>query len=263
MPPAGAVICCASAQLEEIAMETPSRAATIASHLGVAGVILLILGPVAIQLGLVSPFLGFRGFLLGGLCGLVALVLGLVGLWRTRAATGREGRGRAGRGALLGALILAVILVGARGGRGVPAINDITTNPDDPPVFTNAGTLPGNEGRDLGYPGADFATAQRGAYPDLAPIRLELSLRDAFERAVRAAEALGWEVTYTNPPAGTLEATQTSRIFRFVDDIAVRMRVEGEGVTLVDVRSKSRVGRGDMGANAARIRAFRERLTAG
>ncbi len=56
-----------------------------------------------------------------------------------------------------------------------------------------------------------------------------------------------------------LEATQTSRIFRFVDDICVRLRPDGTA-TLIDVRSKSRVGQGDLGANAKRIRAFQQKV---
>ena len=60
--------------------------------------------------------------------------------------------------------------------------------------------------------------------------------------------------------AGTLLARQTSKVFRFVDDILVRVRPGDGGGALVDVRSKSRVGRGDMGVNAARIRAFTEKL---
>ena len=242
-------------------METPSRVATIASHLGVAGVLGLVVGPLAIQIGALSPFKGFRLFLLGGLCGLLALVLGAIGLWRTRASAGREGRGRALRGALLGAAVLALIASAAGSARSLPAINDITTNPDDPPVFVHAAQLPGNEGRDLSYP-ADFAAKQRAGYPTLPPIRLEASLPDAFQRCVRAAEALGWVITHHDPQGGTLEATETSRIFRFVDDISVRLRADG-AATVVDVRSKSRVGRGDMGANAKRIEAFRKQLTPG
>jgi uncharacterized protein (DUF1499 family) len=239
-------------------LETPSRVASFASQLGVAGVLALGAGPLAIKLGLASPFVGFRIFLLGGLFGLLAMVLGAVGFWRTRAATGREGRGRAVRAMLLGAAILALIVGAAGSARDLPRINDITTNPDDPPVFVFAARIPDNAGRDLGYP-ADFAAQQRAGYPDLAPLRLEADLADAHARAVRAAEALGWEITFDDPAAGQIEATSTSRIFRFVDDIAVRLRSEG-GVTLVDVRSKSRVGQGDMGANAKRIRAFQDQL---
>ena len=241
-------------------MEIPSRVATLASHLGIAGLLAAALGPLLVQLGLVSGFLGFRVFLLGGLCGLLALVLGAIGLWRTRAAAGREGRGRALRGALCGAAILALIVVAAGSGRGVPAINDITTNPADPPLFVHAAKLAGNEGRDLAYPGPSFAAQQQAGYPDLAPLRVELAPPDAYARSLAAAQALGWEVTYRDEAAGVLEATQTSRIFRFVDDIAVRLRGDGTG-TLIDLRSKSRVGRGDMGANAARIRAFQQQLT--
>jgi len=60
--------------------------------------------------------------------------------------------------------------------------------------------------------------------------------------------------------AGTLLARDTSKIFRFVDDIVVRVRPAENGGAIVDVRSKSRVGQGDIGANAARIRRFAERL---
>jgi uncharacterized protein (DUF1499 family) len=242
-------------------LETPSRVATLASYLGVAGVLAIVAGPLAIQIGALVPYKGFLVFLLGGLCGLLALVLGAIGLWRTRATTGREGRGRALRGAVLGAVILALIAGSAGSARGLPAINDITTNPDDPPIFVFAGQLPGNQGRDLSYP-VDFAAKQRAGYPDLAPIRLAMSVPDASQQCVRAAESLGWVITISNPIDGTMEATETSRIFHFVDDIAVRLRVDG-ATTVVDVRSKSRVGRGDMGANARRIEAFRKQLMPG
>jgi uncharacterized protein (DUF1499 family) len=250
-----------TAVTEGTPLENPSRVASLASHLGVAGVLALALGVIAIHLRAVSPFLGFRIFLLGGLCGLLALLVGALGLWRTRASTGREGRGRALRGALLGAAVLGLIVASAGSARGLPRINDITTNPDDPPLFVHAGSLPGNEGHDLAYPGASFAEQQRAGYPDLAPIVLPVAPPEAFERARRAAEALGWQVTHADAAAGLLEATETSRIFRFVDDIVVRLRADGAG-SVVDVRSKSRVGQGDMGANANRIRAFRSRITA-
>ena len=51
------------------------------------------------------------------------------------------------------------------------------------------------------------------------------------------------------------EAREVSRIFQFVDDIVVRVRPMATGA-VIDVRSKSRDGRGDLGENAKRIRAF-------
>ena len=86
----------------------------------------------------------------------------------------------------------------------------------------------------------------------------------ALERARRAAESLGWQVAEVRPPQneggeGRLEAREVSGLFRFVDDVAVRVR-PAEGGSRVDVRSKSRVGQGDVGANAKRIRAFKAAL---
>jgi uncharacterized protein (DUF1499 family) len=109
----------------------------------------------------------------------------------------------------------------------------------------------------MAYPEAEFAPLQKAAYPDLAPIRLEATLAESFRRAEAAIGELGWEITRSDPSGGNLEATKTSSIFRFVDDIAIRMRPDGSA-TIVDVRAKSRLGRGDLGANAAHIRAFQD-----
>jgi uncharacterized protein (DUF1499 family) len=56
-----------------------------------------------------------------------------------------------------------------------------------------------------------------------------------------------------------IEAYDTSALFRFVDDVAVRIR-GAEGGSVVDVRSTSRVGVSDLGANARRIRELALRL---
>ena len=57
-----------------------------------------------------------------------------------------------------------------------------------------------------------------------------------------------------------LRAEATSRIFRFVDDLELLRNQDGDRV---DVRSASRVGRGDMGVNRARVEKLREALVAG
>ena len=76
-----------------------------------------------------------------------------------------------------------------------------------------------------------------------------------MERAAALAAAQGWEVVDVNPEQGTVEATATTFWFGFKDDVVVRVRPEGSG-SKVDVRSISRVGLSDLGANAARIEAF-------
>lgn len=236
-----------------------SRIARLAGSLGIVAVVLFVGAPAGIQIGLLESFLGFRIFLLGALLGLVALLCGLLGLFFTRASARRAGRGRAALGAVLGALVVAAIAFMGRQGRGVPPINDITTNPDDPPVFVIALEDPANRDRDMGYPGASFAAQQRAGYPDLAPIAVALPPAEAFERTSALFERFGWHITRSDPQSGALEATDTSRLFHFVDDIVVRVRPQ-DGGSVVDVRSKSRVGRGDLGANAARIRRLRAGL---
>jgi hypothetical protein len=134
-------------------------------------------------------------------------------------------------------------------------INDFTTDVGDPPAFRHAGTLAANRGRDMSYPTA-FAPVQRGCCADLRPARLRLGTKDALARARAVAERSGWEITSADEEAGTLEAIATTPLFGFHDDIAIRVRPDGDGSSRVDVRSKSRDGKGDMGTNAARIRAF-------
>jgi uncharacterized protein (DUF1499 family) len=111
----------------------------------------------------------------------------------------------------------------------------------------------------MSYP-QDWVAIVQAAYPDLAPIQVNASPDAAFEAALAQAEAMGWTLTEQDPAAGTFEAEDRTALFRFVDDIRVRVRPDGSG-SVIDVRSKSRDGRGDIGANAKRIRAFRDGLS--
>lgn len=214
---------------------------------------LMLLGPVLAWLRVVPPLAGFGLFVLGGLAG---LVLGLVAL-------GRAVRGRGlNRGGVVALLTGTAFVVIAARSAGAPRINDFTTDLDDAPAFRNATTLAANQGRDMHYP-AGFVPAQRGCCPDLHPARLRGSTDDAFARARRVAEGMPtWTITVADPAAGTIEATATSRVFGFVDDIVIRVRPDGGGQSRVDMRSRSRDGKGDIGANAARIRQYIEAVEA-
>jgi uncharacterized protein (DUF1499 family) len=151
---------------------------------------------------------------------------------------------------VLGALAFAMPFQFVRQARAVPPINDITTDMANPPKYMTTARP---------YPGDEFARQQALAYPDIKPILLSVPPREAFERAVKAAEAMGWEVVGRDAAAGTLEAVDTTKWFGFKDDIAVRVTAV-EGGSRIDIRSKSRVGRSDIGTNARRIRAYAERL---
>jgi len=159
--------------------------------------------------------------------------------------------------AALGLLLLVGVAWGAMAGNGLPPINDITTDLADPPAFS-AATSEARGGGTLDYP-EGFATQVRDAYPDLQPIRTAYGPEQAFDGAVAAALTLGWTFTHRDPANGTFDARDTTRVFLFTDDITVRVRADGTGAR-IDVRSKSRDGRGDLGANAARIRRFAAEL---
>lgn len=207
--------------------------------------------------GVLSPMAGFTTFAAGCLAGgLFSTVVALVGLFLTRGGRDPEGRMRALVGLAIALGLLIVVLGAASTGGDAPPINDITTDLEEPPAFADADLVPDYRGRDMGYP-PEFVPVVRESYPDLAPHRVPDPPADAFLRAVRAAEGLGWDVVAKDGGAGAFYARDVSALFRFVDDVVVRVRPDGTG-SIIDVRSKSRDGRGDMGANAARIRAFQQ-----
>jgi uncharacterized protein (DUF1499 family) len=233
--------------------------AGVARAVGLLSTLAIAVGVGGASSGLLAGFVGFRIFGLGLLLGVAAVLFGIVGLVRTRSATGLRGSGRAWTGLLLGAGAVAILVLSAAPGAGLPPINDITTNTEDPPAFVAAPRHPENAGRAWELdPG--FVPQIREAYPDLKPMRLPEDPPEALGRVERAARELGWEIVEVAPEEGRLEAYEVTRVFRFVDDVVVRVR-PADGGSVVDVRSRSRDGRGDLGANAARIRAFRAELS--
>ena len=238
--------------MPDSAPKRPSRISTIAIVLAAISAGLPALGIAAIHIGLAPPMVGFGMFAMGCvLGGLLTLLLGIAALIVARGGTDPQGQRQAIMAVVLALGLFAIVYVAGRPGAGLPGINDITTNLDDPPAYT---TDPSGRDRDMSYPPA-FVEQVRAAYSDLQTLSVELSPSDAFARASAAAEALGWEITNSDAGAGILEASDTTAIFQFVDDVVVRIR-PGAGGAAVDVRSKSRDGGGDVGANAARIRAF-------
>ncbi len=131
--------------------------------------------------------------------------------------------------------------------RTTPPINDISTDIEDPPVFWFTVTP-------TDYP-ATNADLQRAAYPDVQPVELPLSFDEAFAAALALIEDHGWEALSADPAEGQIEAIARSRLFGFEDEVVVRV-TETDGGTRIDMRSRSRLGQIDRGANARRIKAF-------
>jgi signal transduction histidine kinase len=139
--------------------------------------------------------------------------------------------------------------------RSVPPINDITTDTDNPPAFVAILPLRAGAPVSARYPGAATADAQRAGYPDLHPFATSRPPREAFALALAAARTMAWQIIASDEAAGRIEATATTPWFGFTDDVVIRVASEGTG-SRIDVRSVSRVGRSDLGANARRIRDY-------
>jgi hypothetical protein len=143
--------------------------------------------------------------------------------------------------------------------RSVPPIHDITTDTLEPPEFIAILPLRAGAANPPGYAGEEVARLQQEAYPDIRSYRLDAGADIAFERALAAARKMGWEIVAADPATGRIEATVTTFWYGFKDDVVVRVGA-GNGGSVIDVRSKSRVGRSDLGANASRIRTYLETL---
>ncbi len=177
---------------------------------------------------------------------------------------GRSGAWSVAIGLIFGVLVWAWPFALMPAYLNLPRINDITTDTSSPPQFATLGKVRGPGANPASYPGAAYVRAQQQAYPDLRTIVVDRSAEEAFEiivDLVRGRRGLGWKVLVEDAPtakpmkAGHIEATERSMIVGFVDDIAIRV-TGSDREARIDVRSASRFGRHDFGANAARIRRF-------
>ncbi|HWH23228.1 MAG TPA: DUF1499 domain-containing protein [Allosphingosinicella sp.] len=193
-------------------------------------------------------------------------ILALIGLFLSR-RSGARGVGR--RNAL--ALAIALLFITFLGrqiyvARTVPAIHDISTDLKDVPEFRalrvredNLEKVPDMDRPELKAlsPEERWKAIHKEAYNDIEPVRVPWTVRETIIKAHSLAEERGWDIAHVDPARGTLEATETTRFFRFRDDVVVRARNDPDGKgTIVDMRSISRVGGSDVGVNAKRVKEF-------
>ncbi len=213
-----------------------------------------IIGPLLSHYEILTPFQGFKLFGCGLLMCLLAFIgLCVVGIWLHNL-----------RQILLYAvlslvpIILAVVfLVQAR---KFPPINDITTDLDNVPQFRQAQNLPENKARDLRYPEA-FRQIARASYADLKPFVSRLTPQELYARCLVIIKRHDdWTLTVSDPENLAIEGYVTSFTFHFKDDFVIKIQ-DSSGYGWLNMRSKSRDGKGDLGANAKRIRAFLSELS--
>jgi uncharacterized protein (DUF1499 family) len=140
--------------------------------------------------------------------------------------------------------------------RTVPPIHDITTDIENPPQFVHITATRRRTDHPLSYDGPEVAALQKKGYPDIGPIVVKAPAGRVFEASKQVLIAMGLEVIDAEPIQGRIEATDRSLLFGFEDDVVLRIVPGTDGTTRVDVRSKSRVGRSDLGINAGRVREF-------
>ena len=223
--------------------------------------IILVTGPlgykfsvVPLEPSLISLLVAVAGGVLVFVIGLVYLVIAI------RSDLGRN------RNLVLVSMILGLVPVGIMGPQmaaagDVPPIHDITTDTANPPAFVAIVPLRKNApngveyGASEAWPAEKLGATTMEAYPGLKPIESDLSVADAVDRTEATLQAMGLEIVAVDKEAGLVEATATTFWFGFKDDMVVRIVGDGEG-SRIDLRSMSRVGQGDVGANAARITDF-------
>lgn len=236
--------------------------AGVAFVFAMIAMLVIVAGVFSARIGLVPDLTGFGIFAIGQVLALLALLVSLLGLVRTRRNL-RTGRGKAIAAFVLSAVMLLPLAFFLPTALRVPPIHDITTDMQNPPEFTAIEVLRTDNENDLTYAGAPVAKLQQQAYPEIMPLTLPLSPAQAFEKAKAVATELGWKIVSANPETGQIEAVDETALFGFKDDIAIRISTDETNAAKIDVRSASRVGQSDLGANAKRIERFLQALQEG
>ncbi len=241
--------------------ESPARSKMTGVALTVSTVatLILIAAPLGSREGLYHFRTGFAmmaaatgGAALGGVLALSVLIMtARAKQWRSFSI--------AGFALVLSLVTVAIPLALKQKAQSVPAIHDITTDTGFPPAFVAILERRKDAANPPAYAGPEAAALQKQAYPDVEPLLLQVPVSGAYELALQAAHDSGWEIVAVSQVEGRIEATDTTRFWGFKDDIVVRISGQGHE-SRIDVRSKSRVGKSDVGANAERILKYLERI---
>ncbi|MBQ4833129.1 DUF1499 domain-containing protein [Pseudoalteromonas sp. MMG010] len=196
-----------------------------------------------------TAFTGFRYAVFVGAAALILLAVQVIFMRRSVSLI------PATLATLFAVIAIAMPLSMMNKAKSVPAIHDISTDVMNPPEFIAIAPLRKDAPNPITYEGADIAAQQLRAYPELKSLKLSQSQEEIISASKKAIAALGWELVNVNVNTGQIEATDTTFWYGFKDDIVIR--IEDKAMQrIVDIRSKSRVGRSDLGKNAQRIHAF-------
>ena len=108
---------------------------------------------------------------------------------------------------------------------------------------------------------ANVADTRAGTHADLGPLTLPGPVPVAAARVRTAVGTLPMWAAAGGPTDAELHFTRTTRVARYVDDVVVTLEPAGDAVT-VHARSRSRVGKGDLGQNRRNVLELWRALTA-
>ncbi len=202
---------------------------------------------------------GFTILRAAAIGGIVAAVFSLGGGISVRHEHHRSAFVVAAAGILVGLVTAGIPWSWIHTAKEMPPIYDISTDMTNPPQFVKIMPLRQNAENSAVYEGSVVANQQRAHFPDIRPLVLPIAPSLAFDAALREAQNRGWQIVDANASTGRIEAVATTFWFGFKDDVVVRV-ASVPGGSRVDVRSASRVGKGDVGTNARRIRSFLHEL---
>ena len=237
------------------------------------------------QVGLGSLSIGAGPFVIGiaFIVALITLIVGLVS-WSGRKAEKEDGVKRPRSKVVVGSAILGMIVPGAfvlfglsgASSAGSNPIYDVSTDTSNPPVFSaevmaDRAETGSNAVNDYQQPLSEIemfagsppelaiqshAQIINDIYADLSPLPLAGASRaDAVAAVAAARGSMGFDDIRQDAEAGRVEGVAETFWFGFKDDVVARV-----GENEIDFRSVSRVGRSDLGANAARIAELREKV---
>ncbi|WP_076417024.1 DUF1499 domain-containing protein [Colwellia sp. UCD-KL20] len=182
---------------------------------------------------------------------LIAIIIGLFALFTKQQQVIKS--------SAIVAILLAIPAVGlslqAAKAKSLPFLHQVSTDTVSLPQFQAVLALRGEGTNPLEYNSEKLAPLQQEAYPELKPIISNLNTEQAFNKAVDTAIKLGWEVVAKDIKQGMIEAVDTTLLWGFKDDVAIRIQATDTG-SKIDLRSISRIGGTDLGANAKRIKSF-------
>jgi uncharacterized protein (DUF1499 family) len=190
----------------------------------------------------------------GMVLAIIVAVVGLVRIW----FGGQIGAGQAFAAIAIALIGLALPLYYLSQYFMLPQLTDVETTPRQPMQFSQLAAQRPADANRIEQPDLTAAEIQEKAYPDLRPMELERSATETFDIVHEAVKRVGWTIVLNEPPGeqpGRIEATDRTMIMGFTDDALIR--VTGDDTrAFIDVRSVSRYGMHDLGANADRIRAL-------